>query len=103
MNTKTLMMAVAAVLAVIPAVQAAPPDKTLDKLEGKKKDQLQNELGRGSEQGQTARQHRKKWWIFMEEEVEAAPLPVEEPDPIQPPEEDPQPDLPPDASLPPGM
>ena len=41
----------------------------LEKQREKKSDQVQKELGRGSEQGQESReQHRRKWWKFWGDE-----------------------------------
>lgn len=38
-----------------------------EKQQEKKSEQVQKELGKGSEQGQAAREeHRKKWWKFWE-------------------------------------
>lgn len=105
-SEKPIHSAIAAMIGamiLVPATQAAPPDTTLDKLEGKKQDQFQNELDRGSEQGQLARQNRQKWWIFEIEEPDVEQPPVEDPDPELPPIEDPDPELPPDPTLPPSM
>ena len=38
--------------------------KGLEKQKAKKAEQVQKELGRGSEKGQAARASRKKWWKF---------------------------------------
>ena len=43
--------------------------KGLEKQKAKKAEQMRNELGKGSEQGQAAReQHNKKWWKFWGDE-----------------------------------
>ncbi|QHI69254.1 hypothetical protein [Tichowtungia aerotolerans] len=102
-SLKLLIMTMIGLFIAIPATQADPSDATLDKLKGKKQDQFQNELDRGSEQGQFARQNRQKWWIFLEAMEEEPPTdnpdptdpPTEEPDPTDPPIEEPDPTVPP--------
>jgi len=41
--------------------------KGLEKQKAKKSEQVQKELDKGSEQGQEARETRKKWWRFWGE------------------------------------
>ncbi|MEH6824360.1 MAG: hypothetical protein V7629_10670 [Motiliproteus sp.] len=41
--------------------------KGADKQREKKADQVQNELGKGSDKGQESRETRKKWWKFWGE------------------------------------
>jgi hypothetical protein len=97
-SLKSLVVSIIGAMVIVPATYATPPDATLDKLEGKKQDQVQNELGRGSEQGQLSRENSRKWWIFEVEEPEVEQPPVDEdPDPELPPTQDPDPDLPPDV------
>lgn len=95
-SLKSLVMAIIGALVIVPALYATPPEATLDKQEGKKQDQFQNELDRGSEQGQLSRMNRMKWWIFEMEEEPDLPPPDEDPD-LPPPDEDPY--LPPPGPL----
>lgn len=46
------------------AIQSDAKLKGLEKQEAKKSEQVQKELGKGSERGQEARQERRKWWKF---------------------------------------
>ncbi|MFC1467676.1 hypothetical protein ACFLQY_03175 [Verrucomicrobiota bacterium] len=56
----------------------------IEKQRVKKAEQVQKELGKGSERGQEARQKRKKWWKFWggekEPEVPETPKPPEMPE-----------------------
>jgi hypothetical protein len=46
--------------------QGGEPPKGMEKQQQNKMEQEQKELGKGSEQGQAAREERKKWWKFWE-------------------------------------
>jgi len=50
--------------------------KGLEKQQTKKAEQVQKELGKGSEKGQAMREeHRKKWWKFGFGKEEEIPTP----------------------------
>ena len=52
--------------------------KGIEKQKAKKAEQVQKELGKGSEQGQAARTNRKKWWKFGFGKDEDVPTPAAE-------------------------
>jgi len=45
---------------------AEPSPRGLENQSERKQEQVMKELDKGSEQGQTARENRKKWWKFWE-------------------------------------